>query len=80
MRFFRRSLTGIFLLALTVGLLSLAGDMVYSALQASWVEEDRARPARACASLCAVAVRCRPPPPPWCLQYVRAPATPPVGY
>ncbi|MEM7473278.1 MAG: HlyD family efflux transporter periplasmic adaptor subunit [Pseudomonadota bacterium] len=46
MRFFRRSLTGLFLLALTLGFLTFAGDMVYSALQASWAEESRDRPAR----------------------------------
>ncbi|MEM6596236.1 MAG: HlyD family efflux transporter periplasmic adaptor subunit [Pseudomonadota bacterium] len=46
MRFFRRSLTGLFLLSLTLGLLTLAGHTVYSALQASWAEEDRPRQAR----------------------------------
>ncbi|MCY4180472.1 MAG: HlyD family efflux transporter periplasmic adaptor subunit [Litoreibacter sp.] len=46
MRFFGRSLTGLFLLSLTLGFLTLAGNSVYSALQASWAEEDRQRPAR----------------------------------
>lgn len=46
MRFFRRSLVGLFLLALTAGLLAMAGNVFYGALEESWAEEDRARPAR----------------------------------
>lgn len=46
MRFFRRSLTGLFLLAVTVSLLAVAGNTVYSALKVSWSEETRNRPAR----------------------------------
>lgn len=46
MRFFRRSLIGLFLLALTVGILAIGGNTVYSALQARWSEEPSNRPAR----------------------------------
>jgi RND family efflux transporter MFP subunit len=46
MRFFRRSLIGLFLLAVTVSLLAAAGNTVYSSLQARWAEETRDRPAR----------------------------------
>jgi len=46
MRFLGRSLTALFLLALTFGLLGLAGNSIYSALEARWAQEDRARPAR----------------------------------
>ncbi|MDJ0826412.1 MAG: HlyD family efflux transporter periplasmic adaptor subunit [Rhodobacter sp.] len=46
MRFLRRSLVGLFLLSLTVGLLTYAGQTVYGALQERWAQEDRPRPAR----------------------------------
>ena len=46
MRFFRRSLVGLFLLALTAGILAMAGNSFYGALKESWAEEDRSRPAR----------------------------------
>ncbi|MCV6594009.1 MAG: HlyD family efflux transporter periplasmic adaptor subunit [Silicimonas sp.] len=46
MRFLRRSLAGLFLLALTVGLMALAGSMVWTALEARWAEEPRQRPQR----------------------------------
>ena len=46
MRFLGRSLMGLFLLAVTVGLLSYAGYSVYSALQERWAKETRTRPAR----------------------------------
>jgi len=46
MRFLRRSLMGLFLLAVTLGLLSYAGQSVYSALQERWAKETRPRPAR----------------------------------
>lgn len=39
MRFFRRAIVGLFLLALTAGLLAYAGNMVYTALQARWADE-----------------------------------------
>jgi len=46
MRFFRRSLIGLFLLAVTAGLLALGGNTVYSALEARWADEPSQRPAR----------------------------------
>ena len=46
MRFLRRSLVGLFLLSLTVGIFAYAGQMVYDALQVRWAKEDRPRPAR----------------------------------
>lgn len=46
MRFLRRSLVGLFLLSVTVGILAYAGQTVYSAIQASLSEEQRSRPAR----------------------------------
>ena len=46
MRFLRRSLVGLFLLAVTVGLMSYAGNSVWQALEASWSEETQSRPAR----------------------------------
>ena len=46
MRFIRRSLVGLFLLAVTVGLLTYAGNSVWRALQASWNQETHSRPAR----------------------------------
>lgn len=46
MRFLRRSLVGLFLLAATLGLLTFAGQSVYSALVTRWAEQEPARPAR----------------------------------
>ncbi len=46
MRFLRRSLTGIFLLAVSLGALAMAGDIVWSALQDRWSRESRPSPAR----------------------------------
>ncbi len=46
MRFLRRSLVGLFLLSLTVGILAWAGDSVYSALQDRWAQESKAQPRR----------------------------------
>lgn len=46
MRFLRRSLVGLFLLAVTAGLMAYAGSSVWGALQARWSEEPRQRPAR----------------------------------
>lgn len=46
MRFLRRSLTGLFLLALTAGLLVLAAQSVWSALEARRADEPRGRPAQ----------------------------------
>ena len=46
MHFLRRSLMGLLLLSLTVGLLVLAGQTFFSALQDRLAEDDRARPAR----------------------------------
>ncbi len=46
MRFLRRSLVGLFLLAVTVGLLAWAGQTFYAALQARWAEENFAPQAR----------------------------------
>lgn len=46
MRFFRRSLVGLFLMALTVGLLAVGGSMVSSALQERLARESGSRPAR----------------------------------
>ncbi|MDJ0627890.1 MAG: HlyD family efflux transporter periplasmic adaptor subunit [Rhodobacter sp.] len=46
MRFLRRSLVGLFLLSLTVGILAYAGQTVYGALQERWAEENRPRPTR----------------------------------
>lgn len=44
MRFLRRSLVGLFLLSLTVGLLAMAGSTVYSALEEKWAKETSQRP------------------------------------
>jgi len=44
MRFLRRSLVGLFLLSLTVGLLAMAGNSVYSALKDKWAKESSQRP------------------------------------
>ena len=46
MRFLRRSLVGLFLLSLTVGLLAMAGNSIYSALQDRWAKETTERPRR----------------------------------
>ncbi len=46
MRFIRRSLVGLFLLAVTFGLMAFAGNSVWQALQLSWNEESQSRPAR----------------------------------
>ena len=46
MRFLRRSLVGLFLLSLTVGVLAWAGNLVYSALQDRWAQESKAQPRR----------------------------------
>lgn len=46
MRFLRRSLVGIFLLSLTVGLLAWAGNTFYGAVQIRMEQENRDRPAR----------------------------------
>ncbi len=46
MRFLRRSLVGLFLLSLTVGILAWAGNSVYSALQDKWAQESKAQPRR----------------------------------
>lgn len=46
MRFFRRSLIGLFLLAVTAGLLAMGGNTVYSALETRWADEPSQRPAR----------------------------------
>lgn len=46
MRFFRRSLVGLFLLALTVGLLAVAGQTLHGALEARWNETPDRGPAR----------------------------------
>ena len=44
MRFLRRSLTGLFLLATTLALFGVAGTMVYDAIQAKMSQEPRTRP------------------------------------
>ena len=46
MRFLGRSLMALFLTALTVGLLVIAGNTTWSALQDRWSQEGRDRPAR----------------------------------
>jgi len=46
MRFFTRALTGLFLMALTIGLLALAGNSVWSAMQARMADDGRAPPNR----------------------------------
>ncbi len=46
MRFLRRSLVGLFLLAVTVGLVTYAGQSFYAALQTRLAQQDRPRPAR----------------------------------
>ncbi|MXQ09311.1 HlyD family efflux transporter periplasmic adaptor subunit [Alphaproteobacteria bacterium GH1-50] len=46
MRFLGRSLTGLFLIAATIGLLAVAGDLVWGAIEARRAEEPQSRPAR----------------------------------
>ncbi len=46
MRFLRRSLVGLFLFALTLGLLALGGNTIYSALQDKWAKESKQKPHR----------------------------------
>jgi hypothetical protein len=46
MRFFRRALVGLFLMALTVGLLALAGGTIWSAMQTRMAESGGGPPAR----------------------------------
>lgn len=46
MRFLRRSLVGLFLLAVTIGLVAAAGNTVWQALEARWSKEPFSRPAR----------------------------------
>lgn len=46
MQFLRRSLVGVFLFAVTVGLLAFAGQTIRGAVQTMLAEEDRDRPAR----------------------------------
>jgi multidrug efflux pump subunit AcrA (membrane-fusion protein) len=45
-RFLRRSLLGLFLLAVTVGLMAYAGNMVWRALEAKWANTPESRPSR----------------------------------
>ena len=46
MRFLRRSLTGLFLLAATFGLMAYAGALVWGALETRWADDPQSRPAR----------------------------------
>jgi len=46
MRFLRRSLVGLFLLALTVGLLAVGGNVIFAAFQDKWAEQSKPRPHR----------------------------------
>ncbi len=46
MRFFRRALVGLFLMAMTVGLLAFAGGTIWSAMQTRLAEEGGRPPAR----------------------------------
>lgn len=46
MRFLRRSLIGLFLIAATVGVLTIAGTTVYNAVQTRLADEGLSRPAR----------------------------------
>ncbi len=46
MRFFRRALVGLFLMAVTVGLLTLAGGTIWSAMQTRMAESGGGPPAR----------------------------------
>ena len=44
MRFLRRSLVGLFLLSLTVGILAMAGNTMYSAMKERWARDATQRP------------------------------------
>ena len=46
MRFLRRSLVGLFLLATTAGLMAYAGTLIYGALETRWANDPQSRPAR----------------------------------
>ncbi|CAN0603933.1 unnamed protein product, partial [Ectocarpus sp. 12 AP-2014] len=46
LRFLRRSLVGLFLLATTAGLMAYAGALVYGALETRWATDPQSRPAR----------------------------------
>lgn len=46
MRFFSRALMGLFLTALTLGLLATAGGAIFGALQTRWAEDGMAQPTR----------------------------------
>ncbi|NNE86619.1 MAG: HlyD family efflux transporter periplasmic adaptor subunit [Silicimonas sp.] len=46
MRFLRRSLVGLFLLAVTTGLMAYAGALVWGALETRWANDPQSRPAR----------------------------------
>src|SRR6056297_1114910 len=46
MKFLRNSLIGVFLLSVTLGLVALAGNIVYGALESRWAREAPERPAR----------------------------------
>lgn len=46
MRFFRRALIGLFLMAMTVGLLAMAGNTVWGALQTRWADTGTPQPQR----------------------------------
>ena len=46
MRFLRRSLVGLFLLATTAGLMAYAGALVYGALETRWANDPQSRPSR----------------------------------
>jgi len=46
MRFLRRSLVGLFLLSMTIGLLTWAGNSIYGAIQVRQEQDERSRPSR----------------------------------
>lgn len=46
MRFLRRSLVGLFLMSVTIGLLAFGGQMLRQSLEARWASEQQQRPAR----------------------------------
>ncbi len=46
MRFFGRSLIGVFLLAVTLGILAFAGQVVFSAVQSRFADKGPGMPAR----------------------------------
>lgn len=46
MRFLRRSLVGLFLLSVTIGIFAYSVQTVRNALETRWAQEDRVRPAR----------------------------------